>query len=148
MTSCLLSGTPSPYWKEVYSIRKQFAPIGSKLFPFRVFPFSKGMQYQFDEVASPSSVSTPFKTNHQLVKWSWPSFRSTVKSYGVWISTISSLSFWNGIFHLHIWTLSLMQIGMQVKQEHPSRAKYSHSTFNHMDKVLMEILNTAVKRRS
>ena len=39
MTSCLLSRTPSPRQKLVYSKRKEFAPKRSKFFPFRVDPF-------------------------------------------------------------------------------------------------------------
>ena len=37
---CLLSCTPSPFWKGVYSKRKEFAPLWVKLFPFWVDPFS------------------------------------------------------------------------------------------------------------
>ena len=43
------SSKPITFWKGVYSIRKEFAPMGSKffpfrvdLFPFRVDPFQKG----------------------------------------------------------------------------------------------------------
>ena len=42
VTSCLLYCLSIPYWKAVYSIRKEFAPFGSKLFPYRVDPFSEG----------------------------------------------------------------------------------------------------------
>ena len=31
-----------PFWKEVYSKRKEFAPHGSKFFPFTIDPFSEG----------------------------------------------------------------------------------------------------------
>ena len=31
-----------PFWNRVYSKRKEFAPCGSKFFPFRVDPFSRG----------------------------------------------------------------------------------------------------------
>ena len=41
MTSYLPSCTLSPFWKEIYSKRKEFAPTGSKFFPVRVNPFSK-----------------------------------------------------------------------------------------------------------
>ena len=34
----------APFWKEVYPKRKEFAPPGSKFFPFRVDPFSEGTQ--------------------------------------------------------------------------------------------------------
>ena len=33
-------------WKVVYSKRKEFAPLGSKFFPFRVDSFSKGLGVQ------------------------------------------------------------------------------------------------------
>ena len=41
-----------PFWKGVYSKRKEFAPKGSKFFPFRVDPFQKesDMQEQKEEV--------------------------------------------------------------------------------------------------
>ena len=32
----------APFWKRVFSKRKEFAPSGSKLFPFRADPFSEG----------------------------------------------------------------------------------------------------------
>ena len=31
-----------PFWKGIYYKRKEFAPIGSKFFPFRADPFSEG----------------------------------------------------------------------------------------------------------
>ena len=31
-----------PFWKRVYYKREEFAPLGSKFFPFRVDPFSEG----------------------------------------------------------------------------------------------------------
>ena len=40
--SCLFKYTPSPFWKWVYFKRKEFAPDGSTLFPFRVDPVSEG----------------------------------------------------------------------------------------------------------
>ena len=51
--TCVLSCTTNPFWKGVYSKRKEFAwkggyykrkefaPKGSKFFPFRVDPFSE-----------------------------------------------------------------------------------------------------------
>ena len=39
---CLLSCTVSPFWKGVYTERKEFAPNGSKFFPLRVDLFSEG----------------------------------------------------------------------------------------------------------
>ena len=44
MNPRLFSCTPKPFWKGVFSKRKEFAPRGSKFFPFRVDPFSEGMQ--------------------------------------------------------------------------------------------------------
>ena len=38
MTSGLLSCTPCHFLKKIYSKRKEFAPLGSKFFPFRVDP--------------------------------------------------------------------------------------------------------------
>ena len=49
----------SPCWKRVYSKRKEFAPMGSKFFPFRVDPFSEGRQNNFDRVASPERYQFP-----------------------------------------------------------------------------------------
>ena len=31
-----------PFWKRIYSKRKEIAPLGSNFFPFRVDPFSEG----------------------------------------------------------------------------------------------------------
>ena len=39
-----------PFWKDVYSKRKEFAPQGSKFFPFRVDSFSKGVQESKQEI--------------------------------------------------------------------------------------------------
>ena len=36
-----------PFWKEVFSKKKEFAPRGNKFFLFRVDPFSEGKQEQF-----------------------------------------------------------------------------------------------------
>ena len=33
--------TPNPFWKGIYSKRKEFAPRGSKFFPFREDPFRR-----------------------------------------------------------------------------------------------------------
>ena len=41
IVTCLLSCTSSPFWKGVYSNRKEFAPRRSKFFPFRVDSFQK-----------------------------------------------------------------------------------------------------------
>ena len=41
-----------PFWKGVHSIKKEFAPRGSKFFPYRVDPFPKefGVQWSKQEV--------------------------------------------------------------------------------------------------
>ena len=41
------------YQAGVYSTRKEFAPIGSKFFSFRVDPISEGREIFYDMVASP-----------------------------------------------------------------------------------------------
>ena len=61
LTSWLLSYTSLPFWKRVYSKRKEFIPLGSKFFPFRIDPFSEGGKINFDRVASHESVSVPLK---------------------------------------------------------------------------------------
>ena len=57
----LLSCTTNPVWKEVYAKRKEFAPKGSKFFPFRVDPFLERRKKQSDRVATPESVSIRLK---------------------------------------------------------------------------------------
>ena len=41
VNSCLIFRTPNVLLKRVYSNRKEFAPMGSKFFPFRADPFSE-----------------------------------------------------------------------------------------------------------
>ena len=50
VTSWLFSCTTSPFWKWVYSKRKEFAPIGSKFFPFRVDLYSEGVKSVLTEL--------------------------------------------------------------------------------------------------
>ena len=64
MTFCLLSCTPSPFWKGDYSKRKEFAPRRSKFFPFRIDPFSEGRQNNFDRVTSPENDSVPLNSGY------------------------------------------------------------------------------------
>ena len=52
LTSCLLSCRQIPSKKGVLSKRKEFAPMGSKFFPFRVDPFLEGRQNTFCRVAT------------------------------------------------------------------------------------------------
>ena len=62
VTSCMLFCTPNPFWKRVCSKRKEFAPKGSKFFPFRVDPFSEGSQNNFDRAASLRVHQFPWTT--------------------------------------------------------------------------------------
>ena len=43
LTGEKVSQIPFAFWKKIYSKRKEFAPIGSKFFPFRVDLFQKGV---------------------------------------------------------------------------------------------------------
>ena len=43
-----------------YSKRKEFAPMG-KFFPFKVKPYSEGMQNKPDKVTSPESILIPLE---------------------------------------------------------------------------------------
>ena len=51
LTSYLYSCTQKSLLKRAYPKRKEFAPIGSKFFPFRVDPFSEGRQNSFQCVS-------------------------------------------------------------------------------------------------
>ena len=55
----LLSCTPIPFLKGGYSKRKEFAPKGSKFFPFIVDPCLERSNTIFERVASPESASIP-----------------------------------------------------------------------------------------
>ena len=59
VTFCLLYCMPYLFWKGVHSRRKEFAPPGSKFFPFRVNHLSERRQKLFDRVTSLESVSIP-----------------------------------------------------------------------------------------
>ena len=64
VTSCWLSCIPDPFWKRVYSKRKEFAPLWSKFFPFRVDHFSAG-RHNFERIASLERV--PNSLNYFIV---------------------------------------------------------------------------------
>ena len=49
---CLITCTQAPSEKGVYSKRKEFAPKGSKFFPFRVDPFSERRENNFEIVVT------------------------------------------------------------------------------------------------
>ena len=55
MNICLFSCTQDPLWKGIYSVRKEFAPTGSKFFPYRVDPLSEG-QFPWKCISSPESA--------------------------------------------------------------------------------------------
>ena len=59
--------TISPFWKGIYSTRKEFAPFGSKFFPCRVDHFSEGRSKIFQQSCLPlkciNSNSVFRKTN-------------------------------------------------------------------------------------
>ena len=57
-TPCLLSYIANPFWKGVYFKKKEFAPDGSKFFPFRVDPF---FVKEYDGLCL-TSLSTLFKS--------------------------------------------------------------------------------------
>ena len=62
VTSCLRSCTSNPFWKGVYSERKEFAPMGSKFFHFRVNPFSEGRQKQYWQSCLPwNCIDSPWR---------------------------------------------------------------------------------------
>ena len=52
----------NPLLKRVHSNRKEFAPKGSKLFPFRVDSFSEGSKENFDTVISLENVLIPLNS--------------------------------------------------------------------------------------
>ena len=62
MTSCLRSFTPIHFCKAVYFERKEFAPTGSKFFPFIVDLFSEGDKTILKEL--PSLDVHPFPFNN------------------------------------------------------------------------------------
>ena len=79
-TSCLLlSCTSMPFWEEVYSNRKEFAPGGSKFFPFRVDLYrretkhfwQRNLLYPFPLIFFPFSTSAYSGLN--FMKWRSPS---------------------------------------------------------------------------
>ena len=54
--------------KSVFSKRKEFAPKGSKFFPFRADSFSEGKQCNFERVVLLESVSVPRK-RPRILQW-------------------------------------------------------------------------------
>ena len=55
VTSCLFYYKPSIFWKGIFSKRKEFAPMGSKFFPFKKYPFLEERKNNFEMVVSPES---------------------------------------------------------------------------------------------
>ena len=62
-TSCLLTCIPVPFWKGIYSKRKEFVPIVSKFFPFRIDPFSEGNKCNSDSAVPWKCISFPLRQN-------------------------------------------------------------------------------------
>ena len=58
-----------PPLKKVHSKRKEFAPFGSKFFPFWVDQISIARQNNFDRVSSPESISIPLKIHNPINLW-------------------------------------------------------------------------------
>ena len=61
MTTHVLPFAQTYFYKGVYSKRKEFAPLGSKFFPFRIDCFSEEDKNDFYRVASPDSVPVHLK---------------------------------------------------------------------------------------
>ena len=59
MTSWLLVWTQMSQQKGVYSIRKEFAPGGSKFFPYRADPISEESKGIFNRAVSLESIWIP-----------------------------------------------------------------------------------------
>ena len=57
------------FLKTAYHKRKEFAPTGSKFFPFMTGPFSEGRQNNFDENAFSESVSIPLIHSSLSAPW-------------------------------------------------------------------------------
>ena len=82
VTSCSLNCKTCCFWKGVDSIRKEFAPSGSKFFPYREDPISEKGQNKYDIVTAPESICIPFKRNVSVyyfnVDETWSMNRSNV----------------------------------------------------------------------
>ena len=55
--------TLSPFWKGIYTTKKEFAPFGSKFFPYRVDPFLEGNKTILTELFPLKVYQLPFKIN-------------------------------------------------------------------------------------
>ena len=60
-----------PFCKEVYSLRKEFAPTGSKFFPLRLDPSSEGEKYAGKQTGSNKSC-LPFTKAEKIPRVSTP----------------------------------------------------------------------------
>ena len=87
MISCLHSCTPGPFWKRVYTERKEFAPEGSKFFPFSVDPVLAGRQNSFDEF-SPLYVMYTERKKKRRVNFI-PKFHSSLKKFVKYFTMIT-----------------------------------------------------------
>ena len=55
------------FWKEVYSKKKEFALIGSKVFRFRNVPISVRDKINSERIASPINIFIPLKVTSEPV---------------------------------------------------------------------------------
>ena len=60
-----------PFWKGICSKWKQFAPRGSKFFPFRIDHFAERRQNNFDLVSTSECVPVSHKTSKGMLHLIW-----------------------------------------------------------------------------
>ena len=91
--------TTIPFWKGIYSKSKEFAPIGSKFFPFRKDPFSKGRLNTDDRIAlaptrTPHStlsitfIRDTYSLTLVLLNPDMPCFCKQCRVKSIWICTV------------------------------------------------------------
>ena len=95
VASCLVFSSPSPFWKEVCSKRKEFAPKRSKFFHFREDPFQKGRINNFERIACLNSVSIP-------LRWPVKTLRVHICEQICVVHLCSKEPFTNGMAYLFI----------------------------------------------
>ena len=72
---CLHSCGLFPFWKGVFFLRKGFAPTGSKFFPYKVDPFSEGMQKQWWQLPPMKVYQFPMIHSVNLADDKWVLFK-------------------------------------------------------------------------
>ena len=72
-TSSLPVCYPKAFWNGVYSKRIEFAPMGSKFFPFRVDPFLEEKEKQPWQICPPPPIPlnshSPLRAYQSSIKW-------------------------------------------------------------------------------